>query len=349
VFQLVPHLQEHDALGTHSRLMAELLGPLHGGFIVEDASPAMRHLTTSFKEAQVGPHDVLVYHMALASQVGEWMTQQDSKKVLDYHNITPWQVFRTYEPGLANALRSARLELMRLRNHISTAIAHSEFSRRDLTEAGYRRTDTIPVLIDFDAYERSSNQDLESRLLEGKDKPGDILFVGRIAPNKGQEDLIKTFSIYRRCYNPRARLFIVGGSNSPYYSQVLDTFIERLGIDGVHLTGDISTEELVTYFRVTDLFLSMSEHEGFGVPWLEAMHFQVPVLTFEAGAIAETVGDAAVVFREKKHDEVAAMIHLLMEDKDLRSQLISSGTSRVEEMRPARFRERILQLFEEIE
>lgn len=349
MFQLVPHLQEHDALGTHSRLMAEMLGPLHGGFIVENASPALRHLATPFKEAEVGANDVLVYHMALASQVGEWMTQQDSKKVLDYHNITPWQVFRAYEAGLANALRSARLEIMRLRNHISTAITHSEFSRKDLTEAGYRRTETIPVLIDFDAFERSSNQDLESRLLERKDKPGDILFLGRIAPNKGQEDLIKTFAIYRRCYNPRARLFIVGGSNSPFYSQLLDTFIARLGIDGVHLTGDISTEDLVTYFGVADLFLSMSEHEGFGVPWLEAMHFQVPVLTFGAGAIPETVGDAAVIFREKKHDEVAAMIHLLMEDELLRSQLISSGLSRVEEMRPERFRERLLRLFQEIE
>lgn len=348
VFQLIPVLEPDDAIGDHAHRIATILGERHGGFIVERAAPSLRHLATVWTEAEVDPGDVLLYHVALASRLGEWMQRTRARKVIDYHNITPPEFFRAYEPGLAAALANATHELEDLKGQVALALADSEYSRRELEERGFSRTETLPILIDFGRYDLPGNRELADRLSAGKRGRGDIIFVGRIAPNKRYEDLIKVFTIYRRAYNPAARLFLIGGTNSAVYSRTLDSFVQRLGIEGVHFTGRIAAEDLVAYYRTADLFLSMSEHEGFGVPWLEAMYFGVPVVSLAAAAIPETVGDAAVLFREKNHDEVAALVDLVMRDEELRADLADAGRRRLREFRPERHEARLRQWIDEI-
>lgn len=342
IFQLIPVLDPDDAIGNHARRMASVAGERHGGFIVERAHASLEHLATHWSEAQVDEDDILIYHVALASHVGEWMRKTKATKLIDYHNLTPPSFFRSFNPGLATALAHARFQLEELRPHLTLSISDSDFSRRELEEMGFSPTETLPIMLDFNVYSEA-NEDLVSELARDKPRRGDLMFVGRIAPNKRQEDLIKAFAVYRRAYNPGARLFLVGGTNAPNYSRALDDYLDRLGVEGVHLTGKVSNRDLVAYYRMADVFLSMSEHEGFGVPFVEAMHLGVPVIAYSCTAVPETLGEGGVLLDHKDYEQVAAMIQLVMEDDEVRGSLVEAGRQRVARFSPEitenRFRE----------
>lgn len=346
VFQLIPVFREGDAIGHHALEIAKILGERHCGFIVQEADASLEHLSVTWTEAEVGSDDVLIYHAALGSQLAKWMHETDAVKVIDYHSITPSEFFRVYEPGLSVALANAWYELQALVDDVSLALAHSEYSRAELDAMGFENTATFPLLVDFSQYDIEPSPEVMDALATGKQGRGDILFVGRVAPNKRHEDLIKAFTVYRRCFNPAARLFLVGGTNSEAYSRTLEEFVDRLGIEGVHFAGRVSPPELVAYYRSADLFLSMSEHEGFGAPLLEAMYLGVPVLAYAAAAIPETVDEGGVLFEKKRYEEVAAIIDLLMRDEGARTGLIEAGTRRVSQFRPDSSRQSFLQAIE---
>lgn len=331
VFQAVPVLERGDATGDHALFMSKVLGERHGGFIVERASSDLRSMTTHWSDADVKSDDIVIYHVALASPLSEWVFGVQAKKVIYFHNITPAGYLRVYEPGLSMAVTKAREELARLTDQVVLALANSDYSRRELEHLGFRNTHTLPVFVDFSRFDAEPDSRLRSELVRGKTAKGDVLFVGRIVPNKRHEDLIKAFAAYKRLYNDQARLFLVGVSNSRSYEKALTKFIDRLGIEDIRLTGKVSLAELIAYYRTADVFLSMSEHEGFGAPWLEAMYAGVPVLTYGAAAIPETVGDGALLFRRKDYEEIAALLHLVITDEDLRASLVEAGRKRVQD------------------
>jgi glycosyltransferase involved in cell wall biosynthesis len=343
IYQVTPVLDSHDALGNHARRMAAIAGDRHGGFIVERAAPSLRNLTALWSEAKVKPDDVLVYHAALGSRLADWLKSTPAAKIVDYHNITPPEFFRVYEPGLSVALANGRRELQALAPQVSLGIGHSEYSRVDLEGLGFSKTQTLPLLIDFEQYEVSGNENLIKELSGNGSERANILFVGRISPNKRQEDLIKVYAVYKRAYQPNARLLLVGATHSPRYLEALESFAQRLGVEDVAFAGRASVEDLVAYYRTADLFLSMSEHEGFGAPCLEAMHFGVPVIAFAATAIPETVASGGLLLTEKRFEEIAALIDLVMRDEGVREEMIKAGRARVADFRPqlweARYRE----------
>src|SRR5947209_6324371 len=147
-----------------------------------------------------------------------------------------------------------------------------------------------------------------------------ILFVGRFAPNKKQDELVRVFRHYL-ALDPTARLILLGVSepNDPYLAHINNT-IQWLGLNesGI-LPGPVTEAELAAYYRSSDLFCSMSEHEGFCVPLVEAMWFDLPVIAFRSSAIPETLGDAALMFTIKDDfPKIAAFMHALVEDRMLR-------------------------------
>jgi glycosyltransferase involved in cell wall biosynthesis len=170
---------------------------------------------------------------------------------------------------------------------------------------------------------------LEARL----DAAPRLLFVGRIAPQKRQDDLIRALAYYRRCVDPQARLLLVGGySDQPKYYESLRALAAALDVaDAVTFTGAVSLAALVAYYRTASCFLSLSQHEGFGVPLLEAMHFGLPVVADPAGAIAETVDGAGILLSGRDIAEAAEACAVLIEREDLRRQLAAAGRRRVAE------------------
>lgn len=345
VFQLVPFLDSGDAIGDHARHLAKALGPSHAGFIVDRAAPdaAAGVSAVSYRDAKVGPGDLLVYHAAHGSPMVEWLGRTEAELVVDYHGITPPGYVRAYDPGLAMALSRATIELESLSGRARLAIAHSEFTRGELEGLGFPVTATLPLLVDPARLQAPGNPALEARL-GGGNRGHDLLFVSRMAPSKRIEDLMKVFAIYRRAWRPQARLFVVGRPDTGTYHQALRRFADRLGIEGIHLCGKVPDAELAAHYRCADAFVSMSEHEGFGLPWVEAMAFDVPVVAFAAGALPETVGGAGILMRHKDYEDMAAAIDLVLSDGALRSELVAAGRARVACFGRDRFESRVREL-----
>jgi len=344
VFQLVPFLERGDAIGGHARNLAGVFGPSHGGFVVQRAAPELAAGTVRYEDAVVAPTDVLVYHAAHASPLGTWVAGVDAVKVVDYHGITPPEFVRAYDPGLAVALARARSELEALAGQADLAIAHSVYMERELQEMGFVTTATLPLLVDPARLSGPADESVMARLRAGK-RGHDLLFVSRLAPNKRIEDLVKVFAIYRRAWCREARLFVVGRPDTGAYAETLRRFVERLGVEEVHFAGRVGDAELSAYYRCADAFVSMSEHEGFGLPWIEAMSFGVPVLAYAAGALPETIGDAGILFSDICYEEVAALIDAVLGDEALRARLAAAGRLRAAAFGPLAFEARVRELF----
>jgi len=158
----------------------------------------------------------------------------------------------------------------------------------------------------------------------------DILFVGRIVPSKQQHELVKALWAYRRLYDPSARLHLVGGTSSFAYLKALRGFIHDLGLaDAVRLPGEVSDAALRAYFGAADVYLSLSVHEGFGVPLIEAMVAGVPVLARGVGAGAERGGEGALLLAGAAPTYGATALRRACTDAGLRRQLIDAGRRRV--------------------
>ena len=165
----------------------------------------------------------------------------------------------------------------------------------------------------------------------------DWLAVGRIAPNKCQHDVLLAFAVYRRIHDPQARLTLVGGQSAGLYWRALHRLAEDLSVsDAVTFTDVVSHAELLACYRTADVFLCLSEHEGFNVPVLEAMHFDVPVVAYAASAVPDTVGDGGLLLTDKDPVVVATAVERLRSDAALREELIVAGRKRVEHFSIAR-------------
>jgi L-malate glycosyltransferase len=175
------------------------------------------------------------------------------------------------------------------------------------------------------------------------------LFVGRVAPNKAQHDVVKAFAWYRRVFDAEASLTLVGGVSAGSYWSALERFVDGLGLSGVvRLAGSVSDAELEGLYRSADVFVCLSEHEGFCVPLLEAMAHGVPVVAFGAAAVPETLGDAGLVLASKRPGLVAEAVGRVMRDGGLRARLVGAGRRRLEHFSLARTRRTLLDALQPI-
>jgi glycosyltransferase involved in cell wall biosynthesis len=291
-----------------------------------------------------GPDDVVILHYALPSPLTAALKELRGRRVLLHHNITPPEYYAPYDPELARNCALGREELTLLRGHVELALADSEFNRRELEAAGFARTGVLPILLDFERYRQPPNPALLRTLRDGRTN---LLFVGRLVPNKKQEDLIRIASYWKRFISPDVRLLLVGklprrqtGQGVPlarHYFDALQGFFYEEGLTPYEVVflGHVEHDELLACYRAAHVFVSMSEHEGFGVPLVEAMILGVPVLAHGATASGFTLGDAGVQFGEKSVAQVAEMAHLLATDSTLRRAVLAGQERRLAAFAPA--------------
>jgi len=155
--------------------------------------------------------------------------------------------------------------------------------------------------------------------------------VGRVIPNKKFEDVIKTFYFYKRYFNPDSQLILAGDYRGmERYHAGLQELVGRLALTDVHFTGHVDFPELVSCYRAASCYLSMSEHEGFGVPLLEAFHMRVPVIGFAAGAVVETMNGGGLLLRKKDFPATASLIACLDRDPSLRRRIVDGQLQALE-------------------
>lgn len=268
------------------------------------------------------PDNAVIFHFSIGSPVSKMFFRIPDRKIMIYHNITPHSFFLDTHRILTRECYKGRLELQLFKDKVDLALGDSEYNRRELEEAGYSRTGVLPLLIDFEKFTQPADPVYSRIVNTGKTT---LLFVGRVIPNKGFEDVIKTFYCYKKYFNPRSQLYFVGDYRGMerYYAALLE-LIGRLKLNDVHFTGHVEFSELVACFNAADLYLSMSEHEGFGVPLLEAFFRQVPVIAYAAGAVEETMNSGGVLLRKKDFFRTAALADRIISDREFKQKLLKT-------------------------
>jgi glycosyltransferase involved in cell wall biosynthesis len=335
--QWVPALHRGDAIGDSARLMRDAFrrwghtADVYALQLDDDLQGDGR----PFSEWRAGgPDDVVVLHYALPSPLTAALRGHRGRRVLLHHNITPPEFFLGYDAEMVRICAIGREEWKQLRGEVDLALADSEFSRRELEAAGFPRTGVLPIFLDFARYREASAPALE-RLL--RDERTNVLFVGRVTPNKRQEDLVRLAAYWKRFISPDLRLVLVGKlpRRRPYLD-ALQSFLREEGFTPweVVLTGHLSHAELLACYRTAAIFVSMSEHEGFGVPLVEAMLMRVPILAYAATAVADTLGGAGVQFTEKRYPEMAEVGYRLTTDAGLRAAVLAAQDERLRAFAP---------------
>jgi glycosyltransferase involved in cell wall biosynthesis len=174
-----------------------------------------------------------------------------------------------------------------------------------------------------------------------------VLVVSRLAPNKRHDLAIAAFAAWRAEHGASARLLCVGEPVSPSYAALVQALAAAVDGGAVTLAGGMSQPDLNAAYGDADLLLSMSEHEGFSVPLLEAFHFGVPVLARRAGAMPEVGGDAVLWDSGNDLAVTAELIGIALEDRELRGELAERGHARLAEYEHAHTAERILSAVED--
>ncbi|MGO9029264.1 MAG: glycosyltransferase family 4 protein [Acidimicrobiales bacterium] len=333
--QVIPSLASRDAIGGHVLQLQDLLRSRGFESDIYYGSATPDRLDHGLPIDRLGDRSpsgrVLLYQLSIGSGVGDIFRQRSERKFVNYHNITPADLLEAWVPHVGDEVRRGRAQLLELAPVTEFAVADSQFNERELQHAGYRSTVTVPLLLDLDTFAGSPDPDLAARLAQQRSEGGaDLLFVGKVSPHKGQDDLVKALAAYRRLYDPKARLHVVGGAISDSYRTAVEKFADELGLaDAVEFAGSVTHEELIAYYAAADAFVCLSNHEGFCVPLLEAMYHRVPIVSYRFTAVPETVATAGLILPDKQPVRVAAAIDRLVNDADLRATLAVAAAERV--------------------
>ena len=273
--------------------------------------------------------DVLLIHHSMGINCFEKIISLPCKKILIYHNITPEHFFD--DVGIKHAINKGLVQTECYKDHVDYAIAVSNYNRRQLIAMGYPRVDVMPVQVNVDRL-KSVNGD---PIVHKKCSAGvNFLFVGRVVPNKRQDDIVRIFQIYNQYFNKNSHLYLVGDTGNCGYVDYIKSICRHFGIeDRVAFTGKVSVEALRAYYDAADIFLCMSEHEGFGVPLLEAMCLKVPVVAYDSSAVRETMGGAVVLCSGKNYPMIAALCNELTANMDFRKKLLARQDCRIAQLK----------------
>jgi len=287
----------------------------------------------------------VMLHYSIASPLNTLFCERsDNFRLVVYHNLTPERWFWGYNARVVADLQEARRELPAALKAADVILCDSHFNQSEVQQIVSRESSVLPLVLDAAKWDVPENDGIRRVLLGHGGK--NILHVGRIAPNKRLEDILKAFYFYHHKVDKTARLWLVGSdTDTEIYGFELRRLIEEFHLrDVVTLAGAVADSELKSFYKYSDLYVCMSEHEGFCVPLIEAMHFGLPVLAFNSLAVGETLEGAGLLLARKAPAETSELIDIVLRDDALRERLIAAGRERVGEFGLRRFSERLNEL-----
>ncbi len=301
------------ARGYRSEIFAEVMAP-------EMASLCLP--ASEYSRREPAEDAASLFHFAIGSPVVQRVLSRPEPLILRYHNVTPYYFFEGFSGHLVGLCYHGARSLGSFASRTALGLADSEFNRLDLERAGFKRTAVLPLALNLAALDEAPDPVVRARF---RDRRRNLLFVSRVAPNKKVEDLIRVFCAYQRYVEPESRLFLVGESRGfENYKRRLDELVSHLRVDEVVFAGAVTQSELNAYYGLAHAFLCLSEHEGYGAPLVEAMHFNLPVIAFDAGAVRETLRGGGILLQEKEPEVVAELLGLVLSDGSLRDAVLKT-------------------------
>ncbi len=350
VHQVLATLGYGDAIGHEVLGIQRVLkdAGCESEIFVETADRRLEDLTTDYRQmvGALAPEDIVIHHFSIGSRASRTAYALPGRMALVYHNITPPEYFLGVHKDLVKLCFRGRRELTAYIPRCELALGDSDYNRQELDALGFARTGVLPVVPGFTHLDLPPNTMTADPFDDGWTN---VLFVGRVIPNKKFEDVIRAFHVYRTKYNPRSRLLLVGSySGFERYLAMLNGLVARLGTPEVHFLGHVSNEELTALYDVADLFLCASEHEGFCVPLIEAFYKQVPVLAYAATAVPATMDGGGVLYQTKDPFEVARLMSAILDAVEIEDAILDSQSAALTRLRAKDFAGTLLRFVDEI-
>jgi glycosyltransferase involved in cell wall biosynthesis len=350
IHQLLPNLAYGDAISNHALAIRDYLRSCgyKSEIFVQYLDERVAREASVFQPKRISQQAALIYHHSIGSEVTDYAIAHPGAKCLIYHNITPAEFFLPYRPEFAQLLEKGRSELKQLAQYFPLSVGDSAYNAAELAALGFHQPGVLPIAVNPNKWDMPADATLMQQLQDGK---ANLIFVGRLAPNKRQEHLLEAFAHYLTM-DREARLILVGYGqvNDPYYRHLIN-LVQKLGLTrDVIVTGQVNNAQLLAFYRTAHLLWSMSEHEGFCVPLVEAMWFDIPVLAYKSSAVPETLGEAGLMFTRKDDlVQVAALAKILVRDEILRSKIVMSQRRRRETFTQEVINTRINELVQKME
>jgi glycosyltransferase involved in cell wall biosynthesis len=344
VHQVLATLGYGDAIGNQVLGIQRVLraAGYQSDIFVETAEIQVAPFTRDYRELpdRSDATNVLIHHFSIKSRASRVAYALPDRMILVYHNVTPAHYFLHVNDLLADMCYRARRELAAYAARVQLALGVSEFNREELERAGFTRTAVLPVVPDFSHLDVLPDPVTAETFDDGMTN---VLFVGRVIPNKKVEDVIRFFHGYNRLFNPASRLLIVGSWRGfDLYYAMLQEFIAAHGVANVHFTGHVSNQELTAYYDLADVFLCASEHEGFCVPIVESFYKQVPVVAYAATAVPATMDGAGILYDRKDPALVAGCLDSVVRDDRVRERIVEGQDRALARLRARDFRALLL-------
>ena len=328
--QVIEIILDSDAVSDHALLMRDWLRDMgfESDIFVSSCGPGLENEVRQFTPGAFSRDEMVVYHHSIGSNVIDPLLERQVQIILMYQNITPPEFYQNADPAMVKYLELGREQLYRMRPNVRLALGASTYSENELIEVGFEKTGVLPLVFRESDYDAFNRKNLDSKF---EKKGPTLLFLGRVVPNKCPEDLVKLLYFLKRI-SPDANLVLVGGQNEKEFVKWLRRFIESHGLtDSVTFAGHVSMGEIAGYYRSADLFVSMSEHEGFCKPLIESMYFELPIMAYASTAVPSTLGGSGVLFTEKDFEALAELADMLIEDHSIRQRLISGEKERLQD------------------
>jgi L-malate glycosyltransferase len=347
VNQWVPAAHKGDAIGDSARRVRGLLRGLgHESEIYAlTVDDELRGDIRAFADDASHRGDITIFHYAVPSPMTPAFARLPRGRVLQYHNVTPAYFFAPYDAGIFRLATLGREELKTLVGHTDAALGDSEYNRHELASLGFDNTGVFPIAVDTKRFRDAPVRPALAHVLS--DGLFNFLFVGRIVPNKKIEDHIRLAEHYKRYVDTEYRFIFVGKTDGlpNYYNMVRALVAEyQMPTDRFIFTGAVPEEDLAAYYRAARVYISLSEHEGFCVPLLEAMASDVPVLAFASTAVPDTLAGAGVQFFPKDLEFAAELLGELAYNEELRAQVLAGQRRRLTAFSEARLRDDVTSL-----
>ena len=350
VHHFVPVLHRGDAVGRHTLRLRDAMrrrGLESNIFVdvVQDETADETLPAVSYAD-RAHRGDVVVYQFATASLMAPWLAGRSETLVVNYHNITPPELMAPWDHHLALGQERAREDLAVLAPRTTLAIADSAYNETHLAEAGFADTAVVPPSAAVAENVKPATEPDVTRSAGGGTRTGAVwLAVGRVAPNKALEHTIAALAVARRGIDPEATLRIVGRPATDSYEHALRRYVADLGlVHAVSFTGYATDAAVGAAYTEADVLVVTSEHEGFGVPVVEAMVAGLPVVAFDEGAVPEVLGDAGVLVTSRDPYVLAEAISTLVADPTRRALLADAGRRRYAELDLANAADRFVDL-----
>jgi len=336
ILQLIPTIAYGDAVGNDAVALKKILRKM--GFVTNiyaESVVAPLDSKTAYKidkMPKVNKDDIIIYHLSTGSELNFKFANFKCRKIAIYHNVTPPEFFEQNDEFIKGINEWGLEGVKFLSDKVEYCLADSELNKQDLIELNYKcDIDVLPIVVPFEDYKKTPNRAIVKKY---DDKYTNIIFTGRIAPNKKHEDVITAFYYYKKYWNDKARLILVGSyKETDLYYMRLKKYVEEIGVEDVIFTGHIKFDEILAFYKVANVFLCMSEHEGFCVPLVEAMMFQVPIIAYNSTAIPSTLGGSGFMIDDKEPIFVAKCIDKVVSDKKLQDNLITKQNERLEDFK----------------